>query len=92
MKKISNFIFVALFISLILTACAPAANSSTSSLDGKTLVDEKCSTCHSADAVMNEGMTQAEWSNVVLRMIGHGLKVTDVEQTTIVAYLAQTYP
>jgi|GEM_PF-1050053 len=92
MQKVGIFIIVALFISLTLTACAPTANSSTGSLDGKTLVAEKCSTCHSASAVKNESMTEAEWSNLVLRMVGHGLKVTDAEQTAIVTYLAQTYP
>lgn len=94
MKKghILRFI-VFISLSMIMAACSPATFSAAqgSSVDGKALMEAKCSTCHSADRVKNENMTQSEWSNVVLRMVGHGLEVSDVEKEIIITYLADTY-
>jgi cytochrome c1 len=92
MKKSGFLIVVILLASMFLTACAPKAGSAAGTLDGKTLVAEKCSTCHSASVVTNESMNKLAWGNLVLRMIGHGLKVSEAEQSAIVTYLAQKYP
>ena len=93
MKKGISVILVIFCITLVLTACsaAPAGSSNSGSVDGKTLVAEKCSQCHSADVVNNKQLTQAQWSDLVLRMVGHGLKVTDTEKTAIITYLSETY-
>lgn len=91
MKKVNSILIVIIFISLILTACSAAPASDTGAMDGQTLVAEKCGRCHSADIVKDKQLTQAQWSDLVLRMIGKGLKVTDGEKSAIVTYLAETY-
>jgi hypothetical protein len=93
MKNRITFIFIILCFTLVLTACsaAPASSSNTGGMDGKALVAEKCSECHSADVVMNKKLTEAQWSDLVLRMVGHGLKVSDSEKSAIISYLAETY-
>jgi len=93
MKK-GLFVILAVFtITLIFTACStPAVSTGNSgSADGKALVSQKCSECHSADVVMGKKLTESQWSDLVLRMVGHGLKVTDSEKAAIITYLSETY-
>ncbi|MBA4421210.1 MAG: hypothetical protein C0391_08685 [Anaerolinea sp.] len=88
-KGYSLIIIVIISISISLSACASATQSN--SLDGKALMEAKCSTCHSVDRVKNTKKTQSEWSNVILRMVGLGLEVTDAEKEAVITYLAETY-
>jgi len=53
----------------------------------KSLVDSKCSLCHTLDRVYGATKSQAEWETTVDRMKTNGLVVTDEEYTTIVEFL-----
>jgi cytochrome c5 len=57
--------------------------------DPKSLVELKCSMCHSLDRVWSEDYDRAEWVSTVDRMKRNGLVITDEEYATIVDYLAE---
>jgi len=66
-------------------ASAPAAP------DGATLLQERCSVCHSSDMSTHPGKTRDSWDRTVSLMIGKGAKLTDDEKTVLVDYLAATF-
>jgi cytochrome c5 len=57
--------------------------------DPKSLVELKCSMCHSLDRVWSADYDRAEWTDTVDRMKRNGLVITDEEYTTIIDYLAE---
>jgi cytochrome c5 len=75
----------------------PAVNQSTTSqpvttiLDGKTIMENACSVCHSLDRVTSKHGTLADWQATVSRMINHGAVLTSEEETVLLQYLAATY-
>jgi mono/diheme cytochrome c family protein len=96
---ISIFLLVLLSATL-LAACgsnsptsAPAtsAPSSGGSSNGQTLMQERCSVCHSTARITSAHKTADEWKTTVDRMISHGAKLSSQEEQTLVDYLAQTY-
>jgi cytochrome c5 len=103
MKKVysvSVFLAVALLLmSILLSACGQASSTgSTSSsstpggtLDGQTLMQERCSVCHSLARVESAQKTANQWKTTVDQMIARGAQLTPDEETTLVNYLAQTY-
>jgi cytochrome c5 len=60
--------------------------------DGKTLLEERCTTCHTLTRVTSAHKTVDEWRTAVLRMVNKGAVLDDSEQETLITYLAQTYP
>ena len=95
--KILLSLLVVIGLLMILSACAPsstpAASDTTSntSLDGKALVETRCSVCHGIDRVTSKTKTETEWTATVERMIGHGAVLSDAEKAAVIAYLAATY-
>ena len=65
---------------------APAA------LEGKTLVEERCTTCHDLGRVERAKKTKEEWKASVERMVGKGAQLSQAEQELVIEYLAETYP
>ena len=59
---------------------------------GKTAFEESCSGCHEASLAAGLRLSRAGWQEVVDRMLGFGLAVTDEQHKAIVDYLAATYP
>jgi hypothetical protein len=64
---------------------------STPTLEGVTLLEARCSVCHSADRVKQAKETREQWGQTVSRMIGKGAKLTEAEKAVLVDYLAKTY-
>jgi cytochrome c5 len=62
-----------------------------STQDGATLLETRCSTCHSADRAKQAKKTHDQWDQTVTRMIGKGAQLTAAEKTVLVDYLAKTY-
>jgi len=60
-------------------------------LDGATLLEKRCSVCHSADRPRQAKKTREQWEQTVTRMIGKGAQLTEAEKTVLVDYLAKTY-
>jgi cytochrome c5 len=63
----------------------------TPALDGATLLETRCSVCHSADRPKQAKKTREQWDQTVARMIGKGAQLTEAEKTVLLDYLAKTY-
>jgi cytochrome c5 len=59
--------------------------------DGKTLLEQRCTKCHSLDRVTSAHKTSDEWKTTVTRMVGKGAELTTDEQTALIEYLAKAY-
>ena len=87
-------ILTMLVLMLFLAACSSGASATTTptpTLDGATLVQERCSKCHTLDRITNARGTVTEWAAVVQNMITRGAQLSPEEQTVVVNYLATTY-
>lgn len=58
---------------------------------GATLLETRCSVCHSADRPKGARKTRAEWERTVTRMISNGAQLAESEKTILVEHLAKTY-
>jgi hypothetical protein len=90
-----SFLLLILFIGTLLVSCGssnttPASNSSGSS-DGHSLMQDRCSVCHSTDRITSAHKTATEWTTTVERMISHGAQLNTQEQQTLIDYLAANY-
>ncbi|NJD59761.1 MAG: hypothetical protein C3F13_01050 [Anaerolineales bacterium] len=98
MKNSLMFIGIVLVaIMVIVSACSSStinstsAPASTSSQEGATLVQERCSVCHPLSRVESMRLTATEWSALVDQMVARGANLTSEEKTTVVNYLAANY-
>jgi mono/diheme cytochrome c family protein len=94
-----SIIYILLLVVLagaLLAACGSSASTTTSSggstADGQTLLQQRCTVCHSANRVMSAQHTADQWKTTVDRMINKGAQLSPAEEQTLVTYLAQTYP
>ena len=69
----------------------PAEEEQSPSDEGATLLEERCTTCHGLDRVMQAKKTRAEWEQNVARMVDKGAELNEEEQATLVEYLTETY-
>lgn len=63
-----------------------------STLNGETLVEERCTKCHDLGRVERAKKTEEEWQATVERMVGKGAQLNQAEQELVIKYLAETYP
>jgi mono/diheme cytochrome c family protein len=92
--RTTALILAMLVLILFLAACSSGASTTTSpttALDGATLVQERCSKCHTLDRIINARGTATEWGAVVQNMVARGAQLSPEEQTTVINYLATTY-
>jgi len=68
-----------------------SAPAETSGVSGSTLLQERCTSCHSLDRIQQAKKTSADWETTVTKMIGKGAQLSAAEKATLVEYLAQTY-
>jgi hypothetical protein len=96
-KRLISFISILLLILLIgifLASCGSSNATPTSSggsLDGQTLMQERCSVCHSTERVTTAHKTTDQWTATVQRMISHGAQLNAQEEQTLIDYLAANY-
>jgi virginiamycin B lyase len=74
----------------LLAAVAPAE--SLPEGPGKALVEAICTSCHSADRILDKQRTRPQWEATVLEMLQEEPDVTQSERDKIVDYLAKTFP
>jgi len=74
------------------TNAPTAGQPATTTLDGQTLLQERCTVCHSLDRVASKHKTADQWKATVERMVGKDAQLNAQEQQTLIDYLAQTYP
>jgi hypothetical protein len=100
------FRWISIFlIILIISACSSANVSqateplssstsppaSTSTIDGATLVSQRCTACHPITRIESAHHSAAQWQTIVDSMIRRGAQLTPEEETVVVNYLAATY-
>lgn len=61
-------------------------------LDGKALVEERCTECHDLGRVERAMKGEEEWKATVERMVGKGAQLSEEEQALVVQHLAEAYP
>ena len=61
-------------------------------LDGQSLLQERCTKCHGLGGVERAKKTEEEWKATVERMVGKGAQLNEAEQELVIKYLAETYP
>ncbi|MBN2007367.1 MAG: hypothetical protein JXA21_28730 [Anaerolineae bacterium] len=77
---------------LVLVACSGnEATSTPGSSDGASLLQDRCTPCHSLNTVEREKLTQEQWQQTVADMVRKGAVLSEEEQQTLIAYLAETY-
>lgn len=99
MKKYWTALIVFLILAAFLAACTSSATTqptasggaAASAADGKTLLEQRCTTCHSLERVTGEGGNADHWTRTVNQMVQKGANLTAEEQKILVAYLAETY-
>jgi mono/diheme cytochrome c family protein len=92
-----SFSLVLLVLTFILSACttttSTSSNSSTAApLDGKALMQQRCSVCHSTTRITQMSGNSAQWTSVVDKMINKGAQLNTSERQILIDYLSQTYP
>ena len=99
MISLISILFFIILAGVLLASCgstSPTATSSSggatnSSSNGQTLMQERCSVCHSTERITSAHKTAEQWKTTADRMISHGAQLTPQEEQTLVDYLAQTY-
>ena len=61
-------------------------------LEGKTLLQERCTKCHDLGRVERARKAEEEWKATVERMVGKGAQLNEAEREVVIQYLAETYP
>lgn len=61
------------------------------SADGETLLQERCTVCHSLGQVERAQKSREEWERTVASMVGRGAELAQDEQSVLIDYLAETY-
>ena len=105
MKKgnyVSSLLVLLILGGFVLTACGTGAPASTSSnsqdtttvsttIDGQTLLQDRCTRCHTLERITSAHKTADEWQTTVVRMINKGAELNAQEQLTLVNYLSLNY-
>jgi hypothetical protein len=85
------FLILGVFLVSCGTNTTNPLSSGGSTLDGQTLMQQRCSVCHSLDRVTSAQKTLDQWTVSVNRMIAHGAQLNPQEEQTLVVYLAANY-
>ena len=58
---------------------------------GKTQIEAACMSCHSADMLAQQRLTEKQWTATVEKMMRWGATVADTDKPAIIAYLAKNF-
>jgi hypothetical protein len=90
-----NLLVLLTVIMMSLSACSPQASTATSvatsSVDGATLLQERCTKCHPLSRVERSRYTAAQWKTIVDIMNSKGAQVTPSEEPVVINYLATNF-
>ena len=59
--------------------------------DGKSIAEGACLPCHSAEMLVQQRLTEKQWTAAVEKMMRWGAVVTDEQKPKLVAYLAKHF-
>lgn len=57
-------------------------------IDGKTIMENACSLCHTVDRVISAKKNHADWESTVDRMIAKGAVLSNDQRAVLIEYLA----
>jgi hypothetical protein len=60
-------------------------------LDGQSLMQERCSVCHSTTRITTARFSADQWASILDAMVQKGAQLNSQEKQTLVEYLAATY-
>ena len=81
-------------IAMLMLAALPLVGTKLATLPegkGKTAVESRCYTCHSADLLVQQHLTQKQWTATVEKMMRWGAAVTDDEKPVVIDYLTKHF-
>jgi hypothetical protein len=58
---------------------------------GRAQVEASCLPCHSSDILLQQRLTEKQWTASVEKMIGWGAKLRPEDKTIVVAYLSKHF-
>jgi len=100
-KTVLLTIVLLLTMGMMLAACGsksetkatqPSGSTSAPAVsDGATLVQDRCTKCHTLERVTSAKKNADQWTQTVNRMISNGAQLTDQEKQVVIDYLAKTY-
>ena len=97
MKKhtisVISALLLVLIVGTLLSSCGSGNSTPASSggTDGQSLMQDRCSVCHSVGRVTSAHKTLDQWTTTVDRMITHGAQLNATEQQTLIDYLVANY-
>ena len=94
-KLVFTLILISTLLLLVMAACTsstPATQDQAPASDtGTSLVNERCSQCHSVNTVKAMNLTKDEWTQTVDRMIRKGANLNEEEKKLVIEYLDANY-
>ena len=97
MKKNSisfpGILILVLLVGTLLVSCGSSNTTASTSVatDGQSLMQERCSVCHSTSRITSAHKTAAEWTTTVQKMVSRGAQLNSQEQQTLIDYLSANY-
>ncbi len=91
MNRLIMYIVGIIFFMLPLVSVCNAQKQTVQEVDGKTLFEKKCGSCHGIKKLRSEKI-RPEWTDTVMRMKNkNGAPVNDNEARSIIEHLAKNY-
>ncbi|MGB2897280.1 MAG: hypothetical protein WBB65_14090 [Anaerolineales bacterium] len=90
-----KIVILTLLVSVFVFSCGGTIEvkpASEITLDGKTLLEGRCTACHTLDRIERASKSPADWGINVRRMVGEGAELNASEQEVLIEYLSSTYP
>lgn len=76
---------------LLLTSSAAARDSDLPEGNGKDVVEDTCTECHSLHRIKIQRLDEEGWKNILREMTENGAAIEPEDRQTIVAYLAKNF-
>jgi cytochrome c5 len=73
------------------TMAATDTPATAATLDGKTLLEQRCNACHSLEYIYRSRGTPDQWAMLVQQMVANGAQLNQQEEKVLAQYLGQTY-
>jgi len=91
----TNFkiVVLTLLLGVVISACGGSneVNAKATALNGKVLLEERCTACHTLDRIESASKSTAGWGVNVREMVGKGAELNASEQEELIDYLSITY-
>lgn len=81
---------IILLVGLFASACGSSGNDVV--LDGKSLLEDRCTECHTLSRVEKAAKTRDGWNTTISRMVSLGAELDSEEREILLDYLETTYP